>query len=69
MLKGVQRDKTAVDVKLPITMQHLVSIKGISDLSRIADAQFWTALLIHFYGLLRVSNVQGNSPLFGMKAK
>ena len=57
ILKGVQRDKTAVDVKLQITMQHLVSIKGTLYISRIANAQFWTALLICFYGLLRVSNV------------
>ena len=58
VLQGIKRQKGhRPNYKLPICMEHLARLRGLLDLQDVYDAQFWCALLVCFYGLLRISAV------------
>lgn len=58
VLQGIKRQKGhKPNYKLPICTDHLAKLREQLDLCNVYDAQFWCALLVCFYGLLRISAV------------
>jgi integrase len=58
VLQGIKRLKgNKPKYKLPIRTEHLARIRELLNLHDVHDAQIWCALLICFYGLLRISAV------------
>ena len=58
VVQGIKRGKgTKCNSKLPILPQHLLKIRNNLNLDDTDDLQFWAALLVAFFGLLRVSNI------------
>lgn len=58
VLQGIKRQKgNRPNYKLPICTDHLKMIKRRLDLHNVYDSQLWCALLVCFYGLLRISAV------------
>lgn len=57
LLKGIQRGKAGMDYKFPISTEHLHKIKDTLNPHNVEDCQFWAAVVICFFGLLRISNV------------
>jgi hypothetical protein len=53
-IKRVRGDQPSY--KLPLSLGHLLSIKPLLNLDSLRDCQLWAAMLVGFFGLLRVSN-------------
>lgn len=68
LLKGMRRVKgDAVNRKLPITIDMLLRMRGLLDISKPRELCFWTACLLAFYGMLRKSSLfprGGNAGLY-----
>ena len=57
-LKGLKAQLSRpVRQKLPITVSHLVKFHSLVDLSDVKQLAFWCAVLIAFFGCLRLSNL------------
>ena len=69
-LRGLRRTTTTTSrVKRPLLPQQLLQLQQVCNLHNLEDLQFWTATLLMFHGMLRISNVlpSGGSQHFARK--
>ena len=61
-LKGLKAQLSRpVRQKLPITVKHLLSFYGILDITSVNHLACWCAMLLSFFGCLRLSNMVPSS--------